>query len=420
MIIKGGSCGGAGRLAAHLLRADHNERVEVAELRGTVATDLRGALTDMAALSAGTRCTRPLYHASLNTRTDEALTGAQRLHAVDRLETALGLTGQPRAVVVHQKLGRDHTHVVWARADPERGRVVSDSHNYRCHEAIARELEQTFGHAPVSGVHVGRQRDGQARSPRPSRTPGHDEMQQAARSATRPDQARAEITALWRSTTTGREFAAALSDAGWQLARGDRRDFVLIDAAGDVHSLARRIEGARAADIRARMADIDPATLPSVAEARAVRRAAEPASAEVFRFPRPSRKAAREVTRRQEAATGAGEPSGHAGGLYVTVSKRRTDFIRPLFQPGRERQQPAAMDARADRRAGAVPRHGAHDDHARSARRQAGACRPGAAGAGDDDRPPRRGRQRRPRGRGIAWVARRHCRRGAGPHLVAL
>ena len=344
MIIKGGSCGGAGRLAAHLLRADHNERVEVHELRGTAAADLPGALADLVALAAGTQCCKPLYHASLNSRADEVLTGAQRLHAVDRLEAALGLTGHPRAVVVHEKGGRDHTHVVWARADAERGRVVSDSHNYRRHEAVARELEQAFGHAPVSGVHVGRQRDGQARGPRPARTPGHAEMQQAARSATRPDQARAEVTALWRSTTTGRAFAAALSDAGWQLCRGDRRDYVLLDAAGDVHSLARQIKGARAADIRVRMADLDPATLPGVAEARDARRiAAQPegaAAGQVVRFPRSSREAAREVTRRRDAAISAGESSGHAGGLYVTVSRQRTDYSRPLFQPSANGNSP--------------------------------------------------------------------------------
>lgn len=290
MIIKGGSCAGAGRLAAHLLRADHNERVHVVELRGTAAADLRGALIDMAALSAGTQCRRPLYHASINSRAGGPLTDVQRAASIGRLEAALGLTGQPRAVVVHEKAGRDHTHVVWARADVERGRVVSDSHNYRRHEAVARELEREFGHTPVQGVHIGRQD-----APRPARTLSHDEMQQAARSATTPAQTRAEITALWRATTTGKAFAAALEESGWQLCRGDRRDFVLIDAGGDVHSLARRIEGARAADIRARLDDIDPASLPSVAKARAARRAAAPAAGKVVKFPRPSRK---EVTRR--------------------------------------------------------------------------------------------------------------------------
>ncbi len=353
MIIKGGSCSGAGRLAAHLLRADHNERVEVAELRGTAAADLPGALADLAALSAGTQCRRPLYHASLNTRPDEVLTDKQRTAAIDRLEAALGLGGQPRAVVIHEKAGREHTHVVWARADPERGRVVSDSHNYRRHEIVARELEQAFGHAPVAGVHIGRQADGKERSPRPARTPGHDEMQQAARSATQSHQARATITALWRGTTTGKEFVAALSAAGWQLCRGDRREFVLLDAAGEVHGLARRIEGARAADIRARLADIDPATLPSVAAARdAMRGASAAATGKVVTFPSLSRRSrlakADEVTQtgargrsqRQDGTHRAEDRPGRAAGLYVTVSRSRTDYSRPAFQPGANGNSP--------------------------------------------------------------------------------
>jgi hypothetical protein len=57
------------------------------------------------------------------------------------------------------------------------------------------------------------------------------------------------------------------------LARGDRRDFVIIDPNCGTHSLARRIEGARVKDVRERMADIDAAELPSVAQAKAIQRA---------------------------------------------------------------------------------------------------------------------------------------------------
>ena len=38
---------------------------------------------------------------------------------------------------------------------------------------------------------------------------------------------------------------------------GDRRDFVVIDPHGGTYSLARRVDGAKAKDIRARMADLD-------------------------------------------------------------------------------------------------------------------------------------------------------------------
>jgi hypothetical protein len=59
-----------------------------------------------------------------------------------------------------------------------------------------------------------------------------------------------------------------LEQAGYRLARGDKRDFVVIDPAGEVHSLARRIEGSKAADIRARMAEVSRDTVPTVEEAR--------------------------------------------------------------------------------------------------------------------------------------------------------
>jgi hypothetical protein len=81
----------------------------------------------------------------------------------------------------------------------------------------------------------------------------------------------AEVTELWQSADSGRAFAAALEQRGYILAKGDRRDFVIIDQAGDAHSLTRRIAGARAAAVRARMTDIDSNTLPGVAEAQALR-----------------------------------------------------------------------------------------------------------------------------------------------------
>ena len=281
MVIKGGSVAGSARLAKHLLNTGSNERIEVKELRGVIAPDLRGALREMEALADGTRAVRPLYHASINTRADERLSDPQRYQAIDRLEKELGLTGQPRAVVVHQKDGREHCHVVWSRIDLARLRTISDSHNYRKHEIVARELERAFGHERVQGAHI--ERGGRAR---PERTPSHAEMQQAARTGITPQEARAHITNLWRQSDTGASFAKALEDSGWILARGDRRDFVAVDPKGGVHSLARRIEGAKVRDVRARLVDLDISALPSVAEARAMQRAR--ASQEAARMPPPA------------------------------------------------------------------------------------------------------------------------------------
>lgn len=233
------------------------------ELRGVAARDLTGALKEMDALGAGLRTERTLYHASINTRADETMTPEQWLIAINRLEAKLGFTGQPRAIIEHRKEGREHVHIVWSRTDLDRMRAIPDSHNYRKHEEVARELEREFGHARVQGAHA--ERDG---TPRPDRTPSHAEMQQAARNSLTPKEAKAHVTAIWQQTDNGQAFAAALFDTGWMLARGDRRDFVAVDPYGGVHSLARRVEGATAADIRTRLSDIDPAKVPPVAMAR--------------------------------------------------------------------------------------------------------------------------------------------------------
>jgi hypothetical protein len=249
------------------MRVDTNERAEVRELSGVAAEDLQGALREMEAVASGSRTSKPFYHASINTRAEERMTDEQRAYAIEQLEEKLGLTGQPRVVVIHDKKDREHCHVVWSRIDLERMTAISDSHNYRQHEEVARDLEREFGHERVQGAHA--ERDGKER---PARTPSHAEMLQVERGAVSPEGAKALVTDAWRRTDNGQSFKTALEKQDWVLARGDRRDFVAIDPHGGTHSLARRVEGAKAQDIRARMADVNPETLPSVAEARAIQR----------------------------------------------------------------------------------------------------------------------------------------------------
>jgi hypothetical protein len=268
MIIKGKSVAGADRLMVHLTRVDENERVDIREFRGVSSEKLRDALREMEGLAAGTRAEKPFYHASINTLASERLTDEQRARAIEELEQKLGLTGQPRVVVVHLKKDREHCHIVWSRIDLERMAAISDGHNYRKHEEVARELEREFGLTRVQGAHA--ERDG---TPRPKRTPSHAEMLQAGRTGLTTAQVTEQVTEIWRSTDSGQAFADGLWRAGYVLARGDRRDFVVIDPMGGTHSLARRIEGARVKDVRERLADLDPAQFPNVAEAKAIQQA---------------------------------------------------------------------------------------------------------------------------------------------------
>ena len=314
MVIKGGSISGAARFAAHLQRTDTNEiRNEVIEMRDVAAPDLRGALREMEAVAAACpNCKKPLYQASINTQANERMTDEQRMQAVDRLEKELGLTGQPRVVVVHEKKdGREHCHVVWSRIDLDKMHAISDSHNFRKHEIVARELEREFGHERVQGAHI--ERDGQ---PRPPRTPSHKEIQQGARTGVSPKEATGHLTALWQHADNGKAFEKGLSESGWILARGDRRDFVAIDHKGGTHSLSRRIEGATAKDVRARLADLELSKLPSVAEGRAAQQARH----------EPTKVSARAAERQKEA-------SAYLSGIW-----KRTDdgqaFVAALEDKG--------------------------------------------------------------------------------------
>ena len=302
MVIKGNARGSFADLAKHLLRRDTNERVEILELRGVAALDLHGALREMDAMGAALRTTRTLYHASINVPAHERLTPEQRAQAIDRLESALGLTGQPRVVVEHEKPNRAgemrvHCHVVWSRTDLEHMRAIRCDHNFRTHELVARELEREFGHARVQGVHVERDGPDGKRIARPERTPTHAMMQQAERTGRDPHGMKAEITELWRATDNGKSFAAALEQHNYVLARGDRRDFVIIDRQGEVYSLAKCVEGARMKDVRARMADLDPGQVPDVAQARTTQQARQLARAErqadPVRAPTPAREQGR-------------------------------------------------------------------------------------------------------------------------------
>jgi hypothetical protein len=263
MIIKGKARGNGKQLGRYLVSPGENERIHVVEVRGTVSADVRGAIAEMDAVGLCTRTDKTLYHAAISTRPEERLTEEQRLRAVDRLEEELGFAGQPRVIVVHEKKGREHTHVVWSRTDIEHGRAIRIDHNYRKHEIVSRALEREFGQERVQGAHI--ERDGR---PRPARTLSQAELEQAKRTGIEPRQVSQEVTAIYRRTDSGRAFAAGLEESGYRLARGSRRDYVLIDAAGGIHSVSRRVEGVRAKDVRERLSDLEHTDIPSIAQAQ--------------------------------------------------------------------------------------------------------------------------------------------------------
>jgi hypothetical protein len=264
MIIKGGSRGGPEQLAKHLLRADTNEMVEIIESLW-VKQELVETLRDWQILSEGTQGKKGLYHVNIDPAEDYVMSMEQWQRSVDVLEKELGFEGQPRVVVMHQKHGRQHVHVVWARTDIDTMTLKEDSFNYVKHERASKKLELEFGHEPVPGKHAKRDRKKQPEFPRAEYD--HAEWQQGERTSVDPEQRKDEITALRQASDSAEAFKAGLEDQGYILARGDKVPFVIVDQAGETYSLAKQLRDMTTPQLRKFLKDIDPQSLPTAAQA---------------------------------------------------------------------------------------------------------------------------------------------------------
>lgn len=260
MIINGGSRSNAAFFAKHLTNGEHNERVTLCEMRNLAAENIPDAFREMAAVAMGTLCRNFFYHANLNPREDEELSAEQWRTAVDTLEKHLWLIGHARFVVEHRKQGRTHRHVIWSRIDVATMTAAVMTDDYEKHQATARELEHLFKLAHVPSVFG---RSG-ASGPRPSRRPRTWESFRGQASGIDPFTMKQEVTLLYRASKDGAEFKAKLSERGYMLVKGKRADYCILDEAGHLHSLARRIDGITVGELRPFMKGVapGPATTP--------------------------------------------------------------------------------------------------------------------------------------------------------------
>ena len=261
MISKASQRGGGQQLATHLMNAIDNERVELLALRGAVARDLHGAFAEWEAQSTATKCRKYLYSMSINPDPQQRSLSRQEIaDFIRRVENRLGLEHQPRAIVCHVKTGREHYHVAWSRIDTEKMKAVQLSHDrYKIRAAILEFTKEKQLEIP------GRLKDKfNARAARET----HAEKQQEERTGITKATRRRDITAAWNETATGQEFIAALEARGYTLAQGDRRGYVVIDRHGEIHSLARQIEGVKTKQLVARLIDFPAGNLPTAAKVR--------------------------------------------------------------------------------------------------------------------------------------------------------
>jgi hypothetical protein len=269
MILKGNQRGGGQQLAAHLLNSFDNERVEIADLRGSVAQDLSGAFSEWFAHSRATRCRKYLYSLSLNPdNTQGGISREQYLDLIGRTERSLKLIDQPRAVVFHVKEGREHCHVVWSRIDTsgQRIRSVQIAHDRLKLRAVVLAFAREHDLKLPPGMRQGKSGERRAFN-HTARPEDLGEKQQQERTGISKAARMEEIAACWKDTMDGQSFIKALEGKHYHLARGDQRDYVIVDLFGEVHSLSRQLAGtARSKDLRERLKDIGPESLRSVTD----------------------------------------------------------------------------------------------------------------------------------------------------------
>jgi hypothetical protein len=276
VILKGSQRANGADLARHLMNGFDNESIEVAEVHGTVAEDLSGALAEIEAVSRGTRAKNYLYSLSINP--PSPLTREQYFEAIAAIEKRLGLAGQPRAVVFHVKpddrgISREHCHVVWSRIDIQKMRPIHMAHDHRRLMDLACELARKYGLDLPPGLKAW---EAKQNFEKEKLDPTLAERAQQQATGIRPEQRRDEITAAYEASDSHEAFRAALEEKGYVLAKGDKRGFVVVDKFGDVHSLTRYVKGHKAGAIKTKLAPLTPEQLPSVDEAKElVRRRAQ-------------------------------------------------------------------------------------------------------------------------------------------------
>ncbi|SNZ07408.1 hypothetical protein SAMN06265368_0927 [Cohaesibacter gelatinilyticus] len=257
MILKGSQRAGASALANHLMNERDNDHITLLELHGFASSNLNDALLETHAISKATRCKQYMFSLSLNPPKDCIATEDDYIEAADRAEKTLGLDGQPRAIVIHEKEGRRHAHVVWSRIDGQELKAINLPHYKNKLRDLSRDLFLDHGWDLPNGL-----KTYGGKSPLNFTL---EEWQQAKRQNIDPREIKQAFQQAWERSDSLVGLVNALEDRGYFLARGDRRGFVAIDVDGNVYALSKW-SGVRAKDLKSKLGSPD--QLPSVDETK--------------------------------------------------------------------------------------------------------------------------------------------------------
>lgn len=263
MILTGSTIGNikhARQMAAHLFK-DENEKIIVEETIGG-GDDRKAVENGLVEMQMYTRMTRGdtgIFHVAISPREHESLTPEQQERSLQLIEKKFSLEGQTRMQVSHIKDGRKHTHVFWSMVDQDDLKLKDIRHYKLKLQDIADQMDREFEHEQtprrpdeksIEITNADRMQDGKK---------GKGQQKAQGR--------KEEIGQLWRESKTGQEFLTKARAAGYEIAKGDKAAFALLDRDGVATSLARDLPKlVKTQDVRERLGSEH--NFPSVAQAR--------------------------------------------------------------------------------------------------------------------------------------------------------
>lgn len=283
MIIKSSQRASPRQLAYHLINDDENEIITLSDQRGLLSKNVMDALDDMELISQASRCEKHLYHISINP--SEEIREDQWQIAWELYETEFSLEDLPYIEVTHVKPdGRRHKHRVYSRIDIDTGNAVTLSFTKVRNEKVSRILEYYFEHPLTPGKHnrsvitylkkegfteVAQRLEAEntPNKDRPVASANPREHQQQKRTKISIEEVKHDLQTAYKQSDTGHAFEIAIAAKGYLMARGDKRDIVIIDEAGGLHSPRRRLD-VKAQDLRTKWQDLILEHLPTVEQVK--------------------------------------------------------------------------------------------------------------------------------------------------------
>lgn len=260
MLLKGSQRGYGANLAAHITNTRENDHVTVADIRGMAATDVMGACLEIEATAQGTKAKQPFFHVSFNPPENAELTRDQFTQSIAKLEAKMGLEEQPRIIVFHEKNGREHAHVVYSRIYESLAFESGRKAGLERPEPILKAKELSFSKLELRRISQDLHRDLGLEMPKGladyrERDPLNFDLptwQQATRLKEDPRDLKKIIGEAMQFADGAKGFNAALEQHAMQLARGDRRGFVIVHHSGEALPLTRYL-GLKQKEVKARL-----------------------------------------------------------------------------------------------------------------------------------------------------------------------